>query len=143
MRHALLCILVLLLCFTLADKVIRVDPSKDDAMNPGDVVTTFHLLTLSGNFSYVPLYDNSQPAMVFFALDPRSGFGTAMWETSLYLKNLFLRSPDDTVYIFLSYAENSNEVASHLQSLFQQAMDELNLSTEKQGGLFEYFGDTW
>ena len=51
----------------------------------------------------------------------------------VFLKNLFLRSPDDTMYIFMSYANNAEEVVTNLQSIFIQTMNDLHISSEKQG----------
>lgn len=129
-------LLVLVLCFIVCvrgDKIVRIDPRAEDTMNPGDVVDSFTLNIIGGTYSYQPLNDNSQNAIIFFALDSRSGFGEAMWENEIYVKNLFLRSPDDTMYIFMSYANNAEEVVTNLQSIFIQTMNDLHISSEKQG----------
>ena len=37
------------------------------------------------------------------------------------------------MYIFMSYANNAEEVVTNLQSIFIQTMNDLHISSEKQG----------
>ncbi len=74
---------------------------------PGDRVQPFSISTLDGFLFYPgPVINYSTPVLVH-AYNPYSGFARCLWNCTGSLEELFLRSPNNTHYIFISHSSNA------------------------------------
>ncbi len=74
---------------------------------PGDKVQPFSISTLDGFLYYPgPVINYSTPLLVH-AYNPYSGFARCLWNCTGSLEELFLRSPNNTHYIFISHSSNA------------------------------------
>jgi len=139
----LLIVLVLVAFPSQTEAVTRshIDPRIQNAvLNPGDVVPFFSVPTINngGVFKYAPVPQGAsgnltqESAVLVHAWNTNSSFYNAMWDNDEYVDDLLINSPNDTVYLFLSWSDTQYKTeASYMQGRFLNRMSALRFSPER------------
>ncbi len=74
---------------------------------PGEKVQPFSISTLDGSLYYPGSVINYSTPVLVHAYNPHSGFARCLWNCTDSFEELFLLSPDNAHYIFISHDDNA------------------------------------
>lgn len=109
--------------------------SAEARLVPGAYVPTFTVPVLTeegqegGSWTYEPSFDNSNAPLFVQAYSRNDAFLQTMWEVDFYLRDLFIETPRNCEYLFLTHESDASVTASYLYNRLQTTMTELSVNS--------------